>query len=292
MTTTMPSEVADLQGEFRADPGAHVPIILVCGVIALLCIAGVVWGFVRPGATLGGGLFLALVLGAVAIACLVVAGYFGLRLRRRYELSPRGLNYFDGQTTHAIAWGDVAEICEEVSSVKMLGITVDSPKIGLVLTTQSGVRCEVNQDIRGYQTLAPLISREVNRDLGQRAIRQLSARQPVRFGPLLLAMEGVRLEAPPPRHWQDTLKENLEGQKPTRVVVPGQHAWQDIVVRIVPATEGDKLSRHTNYNELQILTRGSQDPVFAWPIPQFPNFAVFVSMLKGLKQPLHVPEQP
>jgi hypothetical protein len=290
MTTTVLNDSTDLQGEFRADPGAHLPIMLVCGVIALLCTAGVVWGFIRPGATLADGLFLTLALGTVAVACVVVAGYFWLRLQRRYELSARGLSYFDGQKTHSIAWGDVAEICEEVSSVKMLGITVDSPKIGLVLTTHSGVRCEVNQDIRGYQTLAPLISREVNRELGQLARRKLVAHQPVRFGPLRVAQDGIRIEAAPPRHWRETLQERLEGQQPTRVVVPGQFGWKDIVVRVVPAVEGDKLSRHTTYNELQILIRGREDRVFAWPIPQFPNFAIFVTTLQDLQQPLLLPD--
>jgi hypothetical protein len=290
MTSTTPTAASDLDGEFRADLGAHLPMILVCGVIALLCIAGVVWGVIRPGATIAGGLFLALVLGTVAVLCVVVAGYFWLRLQRRYELSSRGLSYFDGRRTHSIAWADVAEICEEVSTVKMLGITVDSPKYGLVLTTHSGVRCEVNQDIRGYETLAPLISREVNRELGQLAKRQLAARQPVRFGPLLVAPEGIRLEAAPPRHWSETLKEKLEGQEPTRVVVPGQYAWKDILLRIVPAMEGERLGRHTTFNQLQILLRGREDRVFAWPIPLFPNFGIFVTTLQDLNQPLLMPD--
>jgi hypothetical protein len=173
----------------------------------------------------------------------------------------------------------------------MLGITVDSPKYGLALTTRSGIRCEVNQDIRGYDMLAPLISREVNRELGQLARRQLAARQPVRFGPLLVAQDGIRIETAPPRHWRDTLQERLEGQPPPRVATPGQYGWKNIVVRIVPATEGDKLSRHTTYNELLILVRGSEDRVFAWPIPRFPNFAVFVASLQDLKQPLLLPDE-
>jgi len=277
---------SDLQGEFRADPGAHLPMILVCAVIALLCMAGVVWGIVRPGATVLGAVFLTLVLGAVAVVCVGVAGYFWVRMQRRYGLSTSGIHYFDGRQAHQIAWGDVQEICEEVSSVKMLGITVDSPKIGIVLVTNSGVRCEVDQNIRGYQTLAPLVSREVNRELSQRARKQLAARQGVPFGSVVLSHEGVRIDPPAERPWWETLRERLEPQGPTRVTIPGQYAWKDVAVRIASAMQGEKLGKHTTYNELQIFVRGREEKVFACPIPNFPNFAVFVQTLSDLKQPL------
>ena len=277
---------SDLQGEFRASPGAHWPIILVCAVIALLCVAGVVWGFVRPGATVTGAVFLTLVLGAVAVACVGVAIYCWVRMQRRITLSPAGLTYFDGRQAHSIAWGDVREICEEVSSVKMLGITVDSPKFGLILASKSGVRCEVDQNISGYETLAPLVSREVNRELAQRARGQLAKSQGVQFGPLLVSHEGVRIEQQPDRPWWETLKEKMEGNAPARVAVPGQYAWKDLAVRIASAMQGEKLGRHTTFNELQIFTRGRDAKVFACPIPNFSNFAVFVQTLEDLKQPL------
>ena len=286
MATNSQTSHSDLQGEFRADPGAHLPIIGVCAVIAILCVAGVVWGIVRPGATVAGAVFLTLVLGAVAVVCVGVAGYYWVRMQRRIGLSAGGLAYFDGRQAHQIAWSDVQEICEEVSSVKMLGITVDSPKFGLVLVTNSGVRCEVDQNIRGYETLAPLVSREVNRELGQRATKQLAARQGVPFGPVVVSPEGVRIDQPPDRPWWETLKERLEGQAPARVAVPGQYGWKDIAVRIAPAMQGEKLGRHTTYNELQIFVRGREDKVFACPIPVFPNFAVFVDTLNQLNQPL------
>ena len=283
MATTSGS---DLQGEFRADPGAHLPMIGVCAVIAVLCIVGVVWVIIRPGVSDVGRVFTALVLFTLAVVCLGTAAYFWLRMQRRIGLRPSGLTYFDGRHSHQIAWGDVQEIHEEISSVKLLGITVDSPKLGLVLVTTSGVRCEVDQNIRGFETLGPLVSREVNRELGQRAKSQLAARQGVRFGPLLLSQEGVRIEQPQERPWWEILKERLEGQAPARVAVPGQYAWKDIAVRVAPAMQGEKLGRHTTYNELQIFTRGREDKVFACPIPIFPNFAVFAQTLNDLKQPL------
>lgn len=281
-----PTSQSDLQGEFRADPGAHLPIILVCAVIALLCVAGAVWANIRPGASVVGGVLTALVLGTLAVVCVGVAVYYWLRMQRRISLTPTGLTYFDGRQSHQIAWGDVQEILEEVSTIKMLGVTVDSPKLGLALVTKAGVRCEVDQNIRGYETLGPLVSREVNRELGQRAKSQLAARQGAHFGTLVLSHEGVRIEQPAERPWWDTLKERIEGQAPVRVAVPGQYAWKDVAVRIASAMQGDRLSSHATYNELQIFARGRDVKVFACPIPVFPNFAVFVETLGELKQPI------
>jgi hypothetical protein len=288
-TSQPPSSQSDLQGEFRADPGAHLPTILVCAVIAVLCVVGVVWGIIRPGANAVGAVFLALVLGPLAVVCVGVAVFLWLRMQRRIGLALGGLAYFDGRQSHQIAWADVQEIYEEVSSVKMLGITVDSPKLGVAVVTKAGVRCEVDQNIRGYETLSPLVAREVHRELGQRVRGQLAARQGARFGPVLVSHEGVRIEQPVERPWWDTLKERLEGQTPARVAVPGQHGWKDVVIRIAPAMQGDKLSNHTTYNELQIFARGRDDRVFACPIPLFPNFAEFVDVLGELKQPLRRP---
>lgn len=286
MASTTNAAPSELQGEFRANPGAHLPVILVCAVIALLCIAGIVWGIVRPGATIGGAVFLAVALGAVAIACVVAAVYFGLRMRRRITLSPSGLAYFDGRQAHQIAWGDVQEVMEEVSSVKMLGVTVDAPKLGLTLVSKAGVRCEVDQNITGYDTLGPLVSREVNREMIQRTRGQLSARQSAQFGALVITREGLRIEQPAQRPWNETLKEKLEGNAPGRVAIPGQYAWSQVAIRIVPAMEGEKLARHSTYNELRVDVKGGAERIFAWPIPLFPNFAAFVDALTLLKQPL------
>ena len=284
-----PTSQSDLQGEFRADPGAHLPIILVCAVIALLCLAGAVWANIRPGANVVGGVLTALVLGTLAVVGVGVAVYYWLRMQRRISLAPNGLTYFDGRQSHQIAWADVQEIYEEVSSVKMLGMTVDSPKLGVVVVTKAGVRCEVDQNIRSYETLGPLVAREVHRELGQRVRGQLAARPGARFGPVTVSQEGVRIDQPSERPWWETLKERLEGQAPARVAVPGQHGWKDVVVRIAPAMQGDRMSNHTTYNELQIFARGRDDRVFACPIPLFPNFAEFVDTLGLLKQPLHKP---
>jgi hypothetical protein len=238
-----------------------------------------------------GAVFGTLVLVAVAVVCVGTAVYFWLRMQRRYGLSANGISYFDGRQMHQIAWGDVQEILEEVSSVKMLGITVDSPKLSVLLVSKSGVRCEINNEMRGYETLGPLVSREVNREVGQRAKSQLAARQGVRFGPLVMSHEGVRIEQQPDRPWWETMKEKLEGNAPSRVAVPGQYGWRDIAIRIAQAMQGEKLGRHTTYNELQIFARGREDRVFACPIPQFPNFAIFVETLNDLKQPLLQAEQ-
>jgi len=224
------SSPADLQGEFRAVLGGHLPIILVCAVIAVLCIVGAVWANIRPGASVVGGVLAALVLLAIAVVCVGTAIYSWLRMQRRIVLAASGLTYFDGRQTHEIAWGDVQEILEEVSSVKMLGITVDSPKLGVLLVSKEGVRCEVDQNIRGYETLGPLVSREVHRELGQQARGQLAARQGVQFGPVVVSHEAVRIEQPGVRPWWETLKEKLEGQAPARVAVPGQYAWKDVAV--------------------------------------------------------------
>jgi hypothetical protein len=58
--------------------------------------------------------------------------------------------------------------------------------------------------------------------------------------------------------------------------------------------QGEKLGRHTTYNELQVFVRGhsggglrgSDSKVFACPVHLFPNFAAFVDALNLLKQPL------
>jgi hypothetical protein len=131
----------------------------------------------------------------------------------------------------------------------------------------------------------------VNRELIQRARGHLAARQGAKFGPLVLSLEGLRIDQPAERPWNETLKEKLEGNAPSRVAVPGQYAWSQVVIRIVPAMQGEKLADHTKYSELRIDVRGGPERVFAWPIPQFPNFAAFADALHALKQPLLRPDE-
>jgi hypothetical protein len=284
-STAAATSSQELTGEFRADPAAHWPIIGVLAVLALLSLVGVGWLIVKPGPVDVGRVLTAVFLFILAGAFLAGLGYYWLRMARWIRLEEKGLTYFDGRQTHNIRWDDVQEVYEVISSVKLLGITVDAPQFALSLVTSGGVRCEIDKDIRGCQTLGPLVSREVNRSLSQRARHKLARRESVPFGAVSLSEAGVRIEEPAALPWWETLKHKLEGQAQPRFAVPGQYAWQQVrAIQIVPAMEGSKWADHTTYNQLQI--QGLTSPLYGCPVPLFPNFAVFTETLDALNRPL------
>jgi hypothetical protein len=257
----------------------------VLAVLTLLALAGVVWLIIKPGPIDVGRVLTASFLGLLAVGFIIGAGYYWLRLQRRISPQPGGLEYFDGRQSHKISWDDVREIYEVVTSVKMLGITVDSPALGVALVTQSGVRCEIDKNIQGWQTLGPIVSREVNQNLSRRVREQLKRRERVQFGPVGLSLTGIVIQQPTPVPWWETLKQKIDNQPQSRVVVPGEYSWKDVgAIQIAPAMHGDKWADHTTYNQLEIW--GPQAPVYVCPIPVFPNFAVFTEILEALKRPL------
>lgn len=284
-TTAAAATRPDLQGPFRADPAAHWPIILVLVVLTLLALVGVVWVIIRPGPIDIGRILTALLLGTLAVVFVAVAGYFWLRLQRRIQLRERGLEYFDGRQTHLFSWDDVRDIYEVITSVKLLGLTVDAPNFGALLVTKDGVRCEIDSNMQGFQTLGPLVSGEVNASLLQRARSALKQGGRVPFGQVSLSQRGVVIEEATAQPWWEMLKQRFEGHTEPRVAVPGEYGWQDIrAIQIVPAVHGEKWADHTTYNQLEIQTR--HGPVYGCPVPVFPNFAVFTEILNELKHPL------
>lgn len=212
----------DSQSELCADPGAHWPIIIVCVVLALLAMSGVVWLIVKPGAVDVGRVLIAIFLAGVAALCVVGARFFWLRLQRRYRMHKSGLEYFDGRETHEISWDNVSEIYEVITSVKLLGLTVDAPQLGVAFVTSEGVRCEIDTNIRGSDRLAPLISAAVNGSLRDRARRNRKRRESVPFGCVSLSEAGVVVQELPPKSWWEVLKHRFESNVNTCVVVPGE----------------------------------------------------------------------
>lgn len=98
------------------------------------------------------------------------------------------------------------------------------------------------------------------------------------------SLTGIVIQQPPPPLWE-TLKQKIDNQPQSRVVVPGEYSWKDVgAIQIAPAMQGDKWADHTTYNQLEIW--GPKAPVFVCPIPVFPNFAVFTEILEALKRPL------
>ena len=51
-------------------------------------------------------------------------------------------------------------------------------------------------------------------------------------------------------------------------------------------TRGEALSRKISFNQLEIRQRGRKAPVCVYPIPQFPNFAVFSEVMEQLGHPI------
>ncbi len=273
--------------EFRADPGAHWPAIIVFAVLALLTTAGVVWLIIKPGAVDVARVLTALFLALVGAACVIGAYVFWVRRHRRYRLLDGGLEYFDGRQTHEIAWNSVAEIYEVISSVKLLGLTVDSPQLGVKLVSTEGIGCEIDNNVLGSDTLAPFVSREVNRRLSELARKRLQRRQQVPFGCVRLSEAGIAIEESAPKPWWEVLKDRFSNEDVASSVVQGDYAWQDVRdIRIVPAMRGSRLSEHTKYNELQIRVIDRESPVFVCGIPGFPNFTVFCEVLEQLGRPL------
>lgn len=177
--------------EFRADSGAYWPMILVCAVLALLATAGFVWGIIKPGGEIALKVLIPPFLALLAVVCAIGARFYWVQLHRRYRLLKDGLEYFDGRQSHEIPWKSVTEIYEVVFSVQMLGLTVDSPQLGVEFVTSEGVRCQIDKNVQGSDQLAPIVSREVNRRLSQRARKELDRRQSVPFGCVRLSDAGV-----------------------------------------------------------------------------------------------------
>jgi hypothetical protein len=281
------SSLTDTPTEFRADPGAHWPIIIVCAVLALLFTAGAVWGIIKPGPVTVGTFWVPPFLALLAVVCVICVRYFWVQLHRRYRLVQGGLEYFDGRQTHEIPWKSVTEIYEVVFSVKLLGLTVDSPHLGVAFVTSEGVRCEIDKNVQRADQLAPIVSREVNRRLSERARKKLERRQGVPFGCVSLSETGVVIQELPPKPWWEKLKHRFESNVDTSVVVPGEYAWHDVEgIGAVSAVRGDRMADRTTYNQVQIRVRGRNDPVLICAVPEFPNFTVFCEVLEQLGRPL------
>jgi hypothetical protein len=226
-------------------------------------------------------------LALLAVVCVIGVRYYWVQLHRRYRLVQGGLEYFDGRQTREIPWKSVTEIYEVVFSVKLLGLTVDSPHLGVALVTSEGVRCEIDKNVRGADQLAPIVSREVNRRLSERARKRLERRQSVAFGCVSLSETGVAIQEPPPKPWWEKLKHRFESNVDTSVVVPGEYAWHDVAdVRVVSAVRGDRMSDRTTCNQLQIRVQGRKSPVCSCAVPEFPNFTAFCEVLEQLGRPL------
>lgn len=279
--------VPDSPAEFRADPGAYWPMIIVCAVLALLASIGTVWGAIRPGPVDVLRILVPPLLALLAVVCVIGVRYYWVQLHRRYRLVNGGLEYFDGRQQHEIPWKSVTEIYEVISSVKLLGLNVDSPQLGVEFVTTEGVRCQVDKNVQGADQLAPIVSREVNRRLGERARKKLELRKSVRFGCVSLSETGVAVEEPPPKPWWEKLKHRFESNVDTSVVVPGEYVWHDVEgIRVVTAVRGDRMSDLTTYNQVQIRVQRRNDPVLICAIPEFPNFTVFCEVLEQLGRPL------
>jgi hypothetical protein len=277
----------DFPAEFRADPGAHWPMIIVCAVLALLATAGSVWGIIKPDGIVALKVMIPPFLALLAVTCVIGVRYYWVQLRRRYQLIDGGLKYFDGRQLHEIPWKSVTEIYEVISSVKLLGLTLDSPQLGVEFVTSEGVRCQVDKNVQGSDQLAPIVSREVNRRLSERARKKLERRQGVPFGCISLSETGVAIQELPPKPWWEKLKHRFESNVDTGVVVPGEYPWHDVRdIRVVSAVRGDRMADRTTYNQLQIRVQGRKSPVCCWAVPEFPNFTVFCEVLEQLGRPL------
>ena len=217
--TDSDSSLAENPADFRADPGAYWPMIIVCAVLALLATIGTVWGAIKPGPVDVLRILVPPFLALLAVVCTIGVRYYWLQLHRRYRLVKDGLEYFDGRQTHEVPWKSVSETYEVVFSVKLLGLTVDSPHLGVALVTSEGVRCEIDKNVQGADQLAPIVSREVNRWLSERARKKLERRQGVPFGCISLSETGVAIQEPPPKPWR------FESWRKGETVVVGWGPW-------------------------------------------------------------------
>jgi hypothetical protein len=164
---------------------------------------------------------------------------------------------------------------------------VDSPQLGVEFVTSEGVRCQIDKSVQGSDQLAPIVSREVNRRLSERAQKRLQRGQSVPFGCVRLSESGVEIREPPPKTWWERLKHRFESNVDTSVVVPGEYAWHDVEgIGAVSAVRGDRMADRTTYNQVQIRVRGRNDPVLICAVPEFPNFTVFCEVLEQLGRPL------
>jgi hypothetical protein len=277
----------DPSAEYRADPGAHWPLVIVLALLGLLSLAAVVWLAIKPGPFHVSRVLTAIVLAGVGVASATGTRFFWRQLHRRYGLHDSGLQYFDGGRTHEIAWDDVREIYETVSSVRLVGVSVDGPQWRVAIVTTEGVRCEIDKSILGADRLVPVVSAAVNRSLRQRVESMLNGIDGAQFGCVSLSQRGIAVHDPPPIAWWKALQRRIESDVNASVVVPGTYRWHDVEeLRIAPASRGDRLSNRTSYNQLEIRVQGKSSPVVICAVPEFPNFALFCHLIEEWQHPL------
>ena len=59
------------------------------------------------------------------------------------------------------------------------------------------------------------------------------------FGPVSLSEKKVVIDEPAPLDWWEALKQRMDNQPQSRVVVPGDYVWDAVRLEIVPAMAGD-----------------------------------------------------
>jgi hypothetical protein len=275
-------ELGAFRRESRINREEHWPIILVLIGLGILALAGAVWIVVRPVPWDVGRVACVLFLAGLVVAVAFGVRHYWLRLQRRIGLHENGLMYDDGRQTHGIPWEDVAEIYEAVSAVKVLGLTLGTPKPEATVVSTAGVRCKVDKEIRDAAELVPVVSEAVNTCLRRRAAQELELRRGLRFGILTVSERGLVIEKPPRQSFVEAFRKYLETDVEGADADPGEYGWSEVQsFRIATTRDND-----TTYNQIQIRVNGRKSAVYLCGVPEFPNFAVFTEVLESLGQRL------
>lgn len=277
------SQLGPFRKRFRANLEESMPMVVVLGGLAVAATYGCYLLIRKAGPWDGARIGCVLLLAGVAAVCLFGVRFYWRASRRGISLHDNGLAYFDGLTTYAIPWSDIAEIYEVVSGVKVLGFSVGQSKPEVTAVTEKGVQVRIDKTILGREELAPIVSSAATDLLRQRVKRRLDERQPVTFGCLSLSEKGIVIEKAPSRSIVGTIQYQLETDMDDFEARPGDYPWEEIRdIRITTAS-----SDTASYNQIEIYVNGHKFPAFLCGIPEFPNFSLFAETLRELKHPFH-----
>jgi hypothetical protein len=283
----MADSLGEFRREYRRDPSPHWAMIAVLAILGLLLSAGIVWLVIKPDGNIIGRAATAILFAVLLPVTAFGIRHFWLKLRERFRLHEHGLEFFDGVRPHRIAWNHVAEIREAISMVKVYGLTASGPKPEVELMTTDGLKCSLSGDVLELESLSPVVTEAVNACLREQADRQLQRGGRMPFGVLHVSRHGIEIESPAPQPWWQTLKERFSQNVNPPVTRPCRLSWNDVDgIRFIQAVRGDALANRTTYQQIEIRAAGTKDPVFVYPVPQFPNFFLLMETLEALEHPI------
>jgi hypothetical protein len=216
-------------------------------------------------------------MGGSAVAALL---HYARRLGWRVRLHERGLVLIRGGRVDEVPWDAVAQFYETTRLTNLYGTPWGEPDRRLRLVTEAGLRCPLDRTFSDLATLADAVSEGVQASLRRRAEGQLGRGEGVRFGALTVSADGITVGTPRARPPWETLALWMSLAAGITVLRRGSIPWPEVEsIRVEAEVRGPQA-----FHRVVIRRRGRRKPQAACPVPEFPNFALFLRVVDALGQ--------